>query len=380
MTIDGGASPFRAASPTGPLEPGSEALRALFPPAAAKAYVDSASYGRPPMSTLTALERALAAWGDGSADWITDWDPAGEEARALAAGPLGAPATELALLPAVSVGVGLVAANLGPDDLVVVPDDEFRSVLFPLLAAQERLGTRVRRVPFDRVPDAVDRETTLVATSYVRSNDGRTQDLEALADAARSSGCRVLLDTTHAAGILPVDAAGLGFDFVVAAAYKHLLCPRGVAFMRIAPPHWPRLAPFTSSWRSTAAPYATYYGGTLADLVPTAARFDVSLAWHPWLGARESLRLLDAVGAEARRSWCVGLADRLATRLGLTATGSSILSVPVRVGREEAQRRLAEASIVASFPAGAVRVSFHLYNTEEECDYVAEQLARLGAG
>ena len=49
-----------------------------------------------------------------------------------------------------SVGVGLVAAGLGPADEVVVPDDEFTSVLFPLLVARER-GATVREVPFDRL-------------------------------------------------------------------------------------------------------------------------------------------------------------------------------------------------------------------------------------
>ena len=58
----------------------------------------------------------------------------------LFAALVGTTSDRVALLPAVSVGVGYVAARLGPTDEVVVPAHEFTSVLFPLL-----LGARARR-------------------------------------------------------------------------------------------------------------------------------------------------------------------------------------------------------------------------------------------
>ena len=63
--------------------PGSDELRALFPGTARRTYVDTASYGLPPRATIAALEQALAAWSGGDADWRADWDPAGDECRAL---------------------------------------------------------------------------------------------------------------------------------------------------------------------------------------------------------------------------------------------------------------------------------------------------------
>src|SRR5207248_9915981 len=115
------------------------------------AYVDSAGSDRPPKPSVHALQRALAAWQAGTADYEEDWEPAGDLCRAEIAPILGAPAAEIALLPAVSVGVGLVAAALGPADEIVVPDDEFHSLLLPLAAAAERRGAVVRKVPFHEV-------------------------------------------------------------------------------------------------------------------------------------------------------------------------------------------------------------------------------------
>ena len=120
-----------------------DAIRSRFSPGAGIAYLDSATYGLPPEPTLVAMRRALDAWRDGSADWIRDWDRPAESARASFAALVGTTADRVSLQPAVSVGVGLVAAALGPTDEVVVPEDEFTSVLFPLLVARER-GATVR--------------------------------------------------------------------------------------------------------------------------------------------------------------------------------------------------------------------------------------------
>ena len=340
-----------------------------------RAYVDSATYGLPPKPTVHALRRALEAWRAGTADYEEDWEPAGDLCRAEIAPILGAPAEEIALLPAVSVGVGLVAAGLGPADEIVVPDDEFHSLLLPLAAAAERRGAVVRKVPFHEVAGAVTPRTTLVATSHVRSNGGGVQDLDAVVSAARPVGARVLVDATHAAGLLPIDAVARGLDLVVAAAYKHLLCPRGVAFMRLSPGEQRSLVPVNASWVS--ADPRTYYGGGVEVLASDARRYDVSLAWHPWVGAVESLRFLNAIPPDERERWTTGLAAELAARLGLRPTGSSFLGVPVAVGLDRLQRAFAEADVAAAVRAGEARISFHVYNTPADVDYVAGVLAPL---
>src|SRR5262245_11088919 len=279
-----------AAITSAPL-PGSDEVRGWFEPTHWQAYLDTATYGLPPRATVRALEEALHGWQAASVQWA-DWDRVGEECRTLAAALLDATPGEISLIPAVSVGVGVLAASLTERDEVVVPDDEFRSLLMPLLAAARARGVVVRRVRFDAVADAVRPSTTVVATSQVQSNGGALQDMEAVAAAAQEHGAAIIVDATHAAGIVRLDARRLGVDCVVAAAYKHLLCPRGVAFMRLASASRFRPAPFLAGWRAAADPYSTYFGGTLDDLAAGAAQYDVSLAWHPWVGARESLRTL----------------------------------------------------------------------------------------
>ena len=364
-------------SPAGLVAPGSPKARTRFAYPQGRAYLDTASYGLPPRATVAALDRALVSWSEGRAEWQGDWDVAGDDCRALAADLFGAGVDEICLLPAVSVGVGTLAASLGEQDEVVVADDEFRSLLFPLLVAKQARGVCVRRVPFSALADSVRSSTTLVATSHVRSNGGGLQDLEAIAAAARDVGAEVLVDATHSAGVLRIDAARRGLHYVVAAGYKHLLCPRGVTFMRIARDCWGRLHPWNANWRSTREPYVGYYGGSLVDLAEDAARYDLSLAWHAWVGARESLRVLALTELSARERHCVSLASSVAAALGISATGSSVVGIPVRTTMEETRAALAAAGVVAGFPAGQVRLSFHIYNDEHECEIAVAALEPL---
>ena len=340
-------------------------------------YLDTAAYGLPPRATVEAMTDAIDQWQTGIGRWPVDWDPAGEECRTLLASIIGASPSDVALVPAVSVGVAIAASLLKPGDEVVVPEDEFASLLLPLVVAANESGAKVRRVPFEDVPAALSASTALVATSHVRSNGGGLMDLDKLMAAAGATATPVLLDATHSAGVLQIEMARRGIDIVVAAGYKHLLCPRGVGLLAIAPHMQERIAPLCASWRAQSDPYDDYFGGGLDKLAPSGLRFDVSLAWFSWVGARASLSLLDGVPAHERQSWCVGLADGLADVLQLRPTGSSIVSVPVRGDRATIAGALDTAQLRVSQGHDSVRVSFHLYNGPEDVDRAATVLAPL---
>jgi selenocysteine lyase/cysteine desulfurase len=349
-------------------------IRALFSPQPGLTYLDTATFGLPPRPTIEVMQRALERWQHGSADWVHEWDERGETCRAAFAALTGGAAESVALMPSASVGVGLVAANLSDRDEVVVPSDEFNSVLFPLLVAAGHKGARVRQVAFDALAESVSTSTTLVAFSLVQSQSGCAARQAEVVDAALRVGARTLIDATHAVPFVGVDPRA---DFVVCAAYKHLLSPRGVAFLSVAPEHWDSLPAWLANWRSTSDPYHAYYGGPL-DQAPGAARFDVSLAWHAWAGAAESLQLLvdwQSLGVLAEP---VALARRLAERLELPRPLGSIVSVPV-ADAEAVRAQLASAGIKAAVRAGSVRLSTHVYNTDEDVDRSVAVLERFVA-
>jgi selenocysteine lyase/cysteine desulfurase len=334
-------------------------------------YLDAATFGLPPRSTVGAMERALHRWSTGEASWLEEWDRPAEATRSLFASLAGVSTDGVALLPAVSVGVGLVAAGLGPGDEVVVPVDEFESVLFPLLVAEKR-GARVHRVPFADLADGVQHATTLVAFSLVQMQTGRRANLAAILERVREVGARSVVDATQAIPFLdPGEDLGKA-DVVVCAAYKHLLSPRGVAFMHVHREARDGIAPLLANWRAQDDPYGDYFGGPL-ELATGAARFDVSLAWLPWVGAIESLRSLVAWRDDGELERVKDVARHLASGLGVPAPASTLVCIPIR-DVEAAQHALLEAGVRASARGAGVRLSPHVYTTERDVDRAVEAL------
>jgi selenocysteine lyase/cysteine desulfurase len=346
-------------------------IRELFSPAPGIAYLDSATYGLPPRATVEALHRAADAWQAGTADWIEDWDHPADQARDDFAALIGAQPAEVAMLPAASVGVGLVAARLKVGDEVVVPADEFNSVLFPLLVAADR-GAAIREVAFTDLAASVGPRTTLVAFSLVQMQTGRVADLSAILDAAERTGAQVLVDATQGIPFMPLESHLDRIDYLVCANYKHLLCPRGTAFLRVRRDRWPALEPLNANWRAADEPFGRYFGGPLT-LAPDARRFDVSRAWFPWLGARESLRLLAEWKASGAFEAVTGLAEQLAEALGVPWYGSSLVCAPIDRAAD-ARAALAAAGIRASVRGTAIRFSVHVYTTEQDIGRAADAI------
>lgn len=326
-------------------------------------YLDAASYGLPPKAALGALAAATGAWADGSYE-PADCDLQVEAARAGFARLYGVGREDVAIGHQVSPMVGLVAASLPPRARVLVADGDFTSLLFPLLA----VGCRLSTVPLERLAEAVDHDTALVAVSAVQSADGRVADLDAIATAAGESGALTLLDATQACGWLPFDAGR--FSIVVAGGYKWLCHPRGTAFMTVAPELRERIVPVTAGWYSGEHPWDTCYGTPLR-LAADARRFDVSPAWLSWHAAAAAIALFEEVGIEAIHRHDVALANRLRDGLGLEPGNSAIVSIDVGTAAGD---RLRAAGVKASVRAGRVRLSCHLYNDTEDVDRALEVL------
>jgi selenocysteine lyase/cysteine desulfurase len=269
----------------------------------------------------------------------------------------------------VSPMVGVVAASLPPRARVLTAEGDFTSLLFPLLAA----GCEVRAVPLERLAEAIEGSTDLVAVSAVQSADGRLADLDAVASAADRCDALTLIDATQACGWLPVDASR--FSIVVAGGYKWLCHPRGTAFMTMRPELRDRVAPVCAGWYAGEHPWDTCYGTPLR-LAADARRFDVSPAWLSWHAAAVSLEQFVAIGIATIHRHDLALANRFRRGLGLEAGDSAIVSLRVD---EQAGERLARADIKASVRAGRLRVSCHLYNEEADVDRALDALAGGGS-
>ena len=170
-------------------------IRDLFSPAPGLVYLDAATYGLPPRPAVEALERALRRWQSGEANWIEEWDREGEACRALFARLIGAQPENIALIPTVSVGVGVIAASVPPGSRILVPRDEFKSVVLPMLAAEQARQARVRQVPFAALAEAIERKLARIYRLASRPPRSQFTSIEraVLRNVTRSQGVPITM-------------------------------------------------------------------------------------------------------------------------------------------------------------------------------------------
>jgi selenocysteine lyase/cysteine desulfurase len=329
--------------------------RSLWQPAGP--YLNTASFGLPPTPAWDALEQALVDWRHGRTSW-EEWCVATDRAREHFAALVGLPAERVATGASVSYLVALVAAGIPDGSRVLVPEVDFSSLTWPFLA-QDRFD--ITTAPLDQLATAIDRGTDVVAFSAVQSSDGTVADLDGLAGAAAAHGAFTMVDATHAVGWLPFDASR--FDAVACAAYKWLMSLRGTAFLALSERALEQTPALAANWFAAEDPFGHYYDARL-QLARDARRLDLSPAWFSWVATEPALAVLVDVGVEAIHEHDLALANRFRTGLGLVPGNSAIVSADLP-GAEE---RLLRAGIRAAVRGGALRASFHLYNTEDDVD------------
>ena len=254
-------------------------------------YLNTATMGLPPRRAIEAGIAALRTWQTGRSV-ATDFDVAVERSRSAFAQMVGVqprrwPSVHRSVCSPVSSLPRSRAWSRSPR-----ADRRVHQRDLPVLGCRT---PRSRGAPGEA--HHVTPRTALVATSLVQSADGRLLDLDRLLEATAATGARVLLDITQAAGWLPVAAPVA--DYTVCGGYKFLLAPRGTAFFIVRPDRLDALTPYLAGWYAGAEPWSSIYAGPLR-LARTARRFDISPAWHAWVGQAESLELLNAVGQRRR--------------------------------------------------------------------------------
>lgn len=339
-----------------------EAFGAEFVGAAG--FLNSPTYGLPPGFVLRALQECLAQWATGTMD-ARSFDEPVRAARAGYAALVGVPMESVAMAGSASAALGLVAAAIPDGSRGATLAGEFTSTTFPF-AAQSARGVTMAELTADELLATAD-DYDFVTLSLVQSATGAVLDADTLRARVAGTATTTIVDVTQAAGWKALDLAWA--DVTVASTYKWLLAPRGTAFMSVGDRIAATMTPHAANWYAGAQPWDSIYGLPLR-LAGDARRFDTSPAWLGVAGAGLSLPWLASLDAAAVEAHAVGLAARLRAELQLAPHPSAIVSLP----STDAADRLAAAGIRASVRAGAVRVGFHLYNTEDDLDRLVDAL------
>jgi kynureninase len=369
--------------------------RERFPTLRRGPYFAAHTLGPMPDSVPDALATFAREWAERGVVAWHDWLEQIRSTAGLLEGLFGAPAGSVALGPNVSVLAGQVLSCIdwsGERSRLVTTDLEFPTCDY-LYRAQETLGAKVEVVPSrdlavdtDRLLEAIDAHTALVAVTHVAFRSSALLDAAAVAARAHEVGALVLLDTYQSAGTVPIDVAALDVDLMVGGSVKWLLGGPGTGYLYARPEVAAALAPWLVGWFGHEAPFA-FRPGPMA-YAAGAGRFVTgtpNVAAH--VMAAEGYKLVAAAGVDAIRAKSRRQVARLLD--GFQAQGAVVRGPadPARRGgsvvvdfdgAEQVTNELIARGYTCDYRPGAgLRLGPHLYTTDDECDAVVAEVAGL---
>ena len=343
-------------------------------------------------ANLEAATRFLLDKGDGMPGRERFFITA-DRARTALAARLGGRPEDVAFLGSASEGLHVASEGIDwqPGDNVVVSQSEFPSVLLAWQRLRPR-GVEVRQVGREAVvapgeiAAAVDGRTRVIAASHVGYLTGARHDLRRLRVLADRAGARLVIDASHALGVVPVDGALC--DVVVACCYKWLLAVHGVSVFYVNSRRWPELGAPWVGWHSTHRD-EDWRRRTDYRMRDDGSRFEAgNPPFLPVYVLESALRTLDGLDVRAVEAHVLALGGTL--RAGLVKLGLPVLTpepLEERAGNIvfasdrclEVEQALRELGVLVWAGDGRVRLSVHAYNDEADVARALGALADLAA-
>jgi len=379
-------------------------------------YFDSASTAQMPQVVLDAIVDYYQSYksnvGRGMYNFAERATLAFEEVRGKVASFIGAQRREIVFTSGATAGINLVVHvwaqhHIHAGDEIIVSEVEHNANFIPWQQLCQRKGIILKRVPLNdqgvmdiaTLQAALSNKTKLVAITHQSNILGTVNDIAAIVDVAHAVGAKVLVDAAQSIAHQRINVEELQCDFLVFSGHK-LFGPTGVGVLYLNKNLFDQvvlhnfgggivygLTPEQSNFKSIpyclepgTQPIAQVIGlGAAIDFVVQNVNFDQAQQHETEL-ARRLARALQAIpgvqlltpfpGERQHNNMVTFAFDKL--HAYDIAEALNDYSVAIRSGYHCAQLYHEKIGGAAS-----VRVSFSIYNTQAEVDFLIDCLRKI---
>ena len=346
---------------------------------------------------IEALKRKANPASISAPDFFTDTEALRNEyAKLIRAGNPG----RVVVIPSVSYGMSNVVQNLPlePGDNVIVTGEQFPSNYYPWHRLCEKKKAKLKIISppemlddrgnhwNQRILEAIDVKTRMVAMGNVHWADGTKFDLLAIRERTHEVGALLVIDGTQSVGALPFDVGVVQPDALICAGYKWLMGPYSIGLAYYGP-YFDDGFPIEENWinRINSEDFAglvnfqdQYQPGSLRYEVGERSNFILV----PML--LKALETLNAWQPGRIQQYCESITAEVLE--GLTDAGFWVeepayrgnhlfgIRLPKNIPINSLKQDLADQNIQVSVRGDAVRVSPHLYNDQEDMQKLAKVL------
>ncbi|MBO6792562.1 MAG: aminotransferase class V-fold PLP-dependent enzyme [Balneolaceae bacterium] len=309
----------------------------------------------------------------------------------------------LVVVPSVSYGMANVANNLSlsKGDEILIIDEQFPSNVYPWMRIAEASGAQIKTVSApeslnqrgltwnQRVLEAINPKTRLVACGHIHWADGTLFDLVSIRKRTNEVGALLVIDGTQSIGALPFDVAEIQPDALIAAGYKSMMGPYsiGMAYYGEA---FDNGIPIEENWINR------FESKDFANLVnyndryqPGALRYEVgersNFILVPML--LEAIKTLNEWQPRNVQEYCQSITTDAVQELiehGYwvedelhRASNLFGIRLPDHITMEAVKRKLDTAGIFVSYRGDCIRVSPNVYNQTSDLLELANALTEI---
>jgi kynureninase len=329
--------------------------------------------------------------------WATSWWELSRRVGDRIARILGGQPGSVQIQPNASLALATVAScfdfKSATRNKVITTALDFPSMEY-FWDAQRQSGARVEVVPstdgisvsLERILDAIDDETCLVALAHTSYCSSYRVDVRPIVERAHAKGALVLLDVYQSAGVVQLNAADWNVDFLIGGTIKWLCGGPSCGYLYVRPDLQRDLRPRLTGWVAHDSPFD--FAHAPMRYARSVRRFAQGTPSIPALySAIPGLEIIDAVGipniaaeSERRTQLLIDFASErgwtINTPLQTNRRGGSVM-----IGVDDAKvmvERLAERKVYVDWrPSAGLRVSPHFFNTDEEVEEALNTLAEL---
>jgi selenocysteine lyase/cysteine desulfurase len=298
----------------------------------------------------------------------------------------------IASVASASYGISSVARNIRIDrnHNVIVLAEQFPSNVYPWMRLCEERGSRLKivrppdnfsdrgRVWNEKILDAVDRETRIVAMGNVHWADGTKFDLPEIRKRTKEVGALLIIDGTQSVGALPFDVNKIEPDALICAGYKWLLGPYSIGLAYFGD-YFDNGTPIEENWINRLQ--SEDFSGLVSyqkEYQPGALRYDVgersNFILTPMM--TKALKQINIWKPENIQAYCAKISKNPIERLrdfgfwiedeDFRASHLFGIRLPEDADLKRIKRSLQRNRISVSFRGDVIRVSPNVYNSEED--------------
>jgi len=313
------------------------------------------------------------------------------------------PAKQVAIIPAASYGLSIAVNNLpkGNGNTALVVSEEFPSGYYAIekwcrdnhknlqtIQAPENLEKRGQKWN-KSILESINEDTAAVVMSTIHWTDGTLFDLKAIGQKCKECNALFIVDGTQSVGALPIDVEECQIDALICAGYKWLMGPYAIGLAYFSE-FFNNGIPLEETWvnRSNAQNFSglTNY---VDDYAPGAGRYNVgeygNFILLPMMNA--AIEQILEWKTDNIQSYCDELTKPLVSYLkenGFWVEEDEFRAkhlfgflLPPNISQEILLQKLQEKKIYVSVRGKAIRLSTHLYNTQEDIDVLIRTLGEV---